>query len=502
MAAQAETQGRFFNTKVNIEGYNSYLSDLAGIDAIGILTNLGWSMSGVLGLDYLNARTGDGDTFTGASCMFINDQSITGNPQFAKALTKKNIKDAFTYGFELQALVKTEGASEVNGTDSSCAWIFGIDASDDPRVDTLYLIDRDFDTDPTYLSLHTNVQSINGDGGYLEFTYHGLTDEPSIPGVIFGQGSGFDSYILINEDERLVISVAGVTYSNATWQMIVGQPNLVKIQRQTGTIDVEINGVVGTQATGVAAAGIQIRHMGRADTTQSSRRFGISNMKALRSTGDTQYEWDFPSYVGESVIPDTANTEGKSWSAVRYDDTNWRNVGGVDHRLLMAGGYDSAQQGYAMYDGLGVKDKTIQFADDSRFHTVSAVVGPSPDGVTWGEGKFVVDGTIVGVPLTTWAHQTTATSALSLQSGSTSAIGRESKHIYFQAFIYQDTRLFTLLGQGFEVNAIGGVIGEWDLTIDIPETANTVVGCSTMTIELLGDTKLTRWCADINTKPN
>jgi len=432
MTTQRDVQDRWFNADLDIIGFDANIGDVSGVTAEQILNGQLWGIeSGLSEFEYLNERDGLGDGVTGKTCLFVNDNNTGSDPSTSRVIAEDALNEAFVNGFEVRTNSKPEEASDTTGTSGSCAWSFDIGADQDPRATYGYLLVDTSAPNTSYGHFSVDVQSIN-ETGYLEFTYLGLTNQTIVTRVIFGQGSGFDSYVALNTDEQLQVSIGGVVYSSPDWQLLAGEDNKVQIQRNTGTLDVTINDIPRTQITGVSNSGIQIRYIGRAAGTYSSFPFGITNMKAQKNSNSSILEWDWDSGT-DVILEKTGDPEGKPINIRGYNADGWKKVGGFNHRLLLTSGVDTTANdlyGWALHDA-GGKAVEGTIPRDNLFHSVVVVVGPSVNN-EWGPAELFIDDVSEG-QIADWVDGSTQDSTkLLLASGSTAADTRLSKHTQFQ----------------------------------------------------------------------
>ncbi|EDM66186.1 hypothetical protein PE36_00275 [Moritella sp. PE36] len=493
MTIQSTTQRRFRATGVDIVGYNSYINDRAGVSVNDHLLPLGWTGDFTL-IEYLNAKSGNPDV-TGASCLYLNDTSASENPQFQQPIDAQFISKIFNFGGEIVMVNKCD-QSEGDSITGSCAWTWGWGDADDPRAPLAYFAPSvGSGVTGTYMALQgADIEVVAG--GYVEFDAAGISSSVTNSTFFLGEaGNGDGIFVSNNPNNQMSIrldgsgsnAIASRNTANTRYKIEiydVGGNMFARMSKNNGAFSGGVN-------MGVPSSGSLNINRLLGGISSSGNRSGspiaIINLNIKETPTSTVRSWD----LNPNIFSDTLNEidngvdTPQEWIIQNYDESNWLRAGSKG-RMLIWGGNDGTNYGWSVSNSTLAATMTI----DNNFHDVRVLIKPSPDGLNWGDAALRVDG-VTSSYESNWVNAASnSESTWSIQSGSGGGVNRKSKHILAQLSAYEDNRHYDLNELGFHHNAITGIIGLADVTIDLA-TAELSTDCSIFEIDLLEDTQIT-----------
>ena len=507
MANQRSTQDRFDNTKLVIIGYSSYLNDRAGISKELHLALLGWSWQDIDSIEYLNAKSGNPDPTTGASCIVLNDLATpNSNPLLEQAVNSNLLSDMFTFGGEVIMVNKPEEADRTTFANGCCSWSWGWSPTNDPTTTQRF----HFNNSNAYGTLTRSGTPATFDvvgNGYVEFDIHGFTSNPAEGVPIISQrtgrrpsGNGGDGMGITSTGwVGMIINDQAKQTSN--WAIPTdGGTHTLRLQRNASgnRVDCYIDGVLkaGQQTTPTAQWNMDSLFYDNGDAqipagNRNPQPWSIDNIRISEDgTDEHHFQMSRSSQWSEVTGKESIFTiSGIGDSSLWYGDGS-----GSANRMLIGCGRDGTSYTYAVTTSSGASATArATIPADDKFHEVKVLISPSPDGVNWGDATLQIDGIVYGTEANWLQGGTNSQDKFGVQSGATNnqgGLNRISKHSVCQLQAYQDTRNYSIGEQGFDLNVIAGVIGAEDVVIDLSQGGG-AEGCSMFEINLLEATQVT-----------
>lgn len=539
MATLRTSEERFFNSRINIVGFNSYLFDYpivppwpyggtppadynegAPMDPASLFLLQGWgkdNTNGFVDWEYYNSADGNGDPDTGLSYMKCNDQGPD-NPMVRRGINSDTWSQALSFGFELDTIFRPKGPG--------ATWV-SWDRPRDPRVDkSYYFASNNNTTTQTFMTLRQYAgEIVVSKDGVFSIDYQSF-DGGSLPCPILSSSEVGGSSTVIREANvggSLVVQLQvwheGLLRTADDW--IVpgagsGSPSTITMTRTVGTgaesgkffVTPTIAGVVKTRVEVTdkdftfSLLGKTVSNAGVPEDTYS-QGIAYTNLSIQETTTD-------PAVLEYSLL-DVGNrqlsnnmAESSLWLIDPYDPNQWLGSLGTESRLLVLFDLDDTTDPANPVFEVNIQGDTpykhtIPVPSNEEFVNVRIQVAPSPDLVnrTWGNLRILVDGVDSGVDIAPADWIDTGSdnySRFQLGSGSGGGVGRECDYVSHQLVVAQDARQYSIDSRGFDVNAIGGILGTNEATVTIPEDARFSLPGSLVEVTLLDNTPLTVTC--------